>query len=520
MMASPRSILLASLVLVLASMSAKGEDAPVRPNIIFIMADDHASHAMSCYGSRINETPNLDRIANEGVRFVNAFCTNSICAPCRAVVFTGKYSHVNGVLDNRDIFDGSQPTFPSILRAAGYETAMIGKWHLHSDPVGFDYWKILVGQGKYHDPDFIEMGKRITQPGYVTDIIGEETIDWIRGRKSEKPFCLFSHHKAPHRRWQPHERHQKMFAGKEFPVPETFEDDYKTRSKAAHEQEMTVEHDLDESDLKMTPPEGLTGEALKKWKYNRYMQDYLGCIAAIDENVGQLLDYLDESGLAKNTIVIYTSDQGFFLGDHGWYDKRFMYEEAYRMPLIARFPREVKPGSTVEAMVLNLDFAPTLLDFAGVKIPAEIQGQSFRAMMRGEPVPGWRTSAYYHYYEYPAWHMVKRHYGVRTERYKLIHFYYDIDAWELYDLKTDPHELNNLYDDPGQQGLIKELKAELARLQKQYGDSPELAQEVLKKDLEDAAKKEAAAREAAARKAAREKAPELAEPKPAKPDDN
>jgi arylsulfatase A-like enzyme len=494
------------------------DDTTKRPNIIFIMSDDHASHAMSCYGSRINQTPNLDRIAKDGVKFVNAFCTNSICSPCRAVVFTGKYSHVNGVLDNRDIFDGAQPTVPSILRAAGYQTAMIGKWHLHSDPIGFDYWKILPGQGKYHDPDFIEMGKRFTQPGYVTDIIGEDTINWIRNRDPDKPFCVFSHHKAPHRLWQPHERHKKLFAGKEFPEPETFDDDYKTRSIAAQEQEMTVEFDLDESDLKEAPPEGLTGEALKKWKYNRYMQDYLGCIASVDENVGKLLDYLDESDLAEDTIVIYTSDQGFFLGDHGWYDKRFMYEESYRMPLIARFPKEIKAATTVDAMVLNLDIAPTLLDYAGLEIPAAIQGRSFRPMLKGEEIGDWRKSAYYHYYEYPAWHMVKRHYGVRTDRYKLIHFYYDIDAWELYDLKNDPHELNNIYDVPANQELIKELKAEIVRLQKKYGDSPELAQEILKKDLEDPQKRERVRKKAEERKAKEMKAAETkAEPADAMP---
>ncbi|HNO76862.1 MAG TPA: sulfatase-like hydrolase/transferase [Phycisphaerae bacterium] len=464
---------------------ARADDTDTRPNIIYIMSDDHASHAMSCYGSKVNETPNLDRIAKEGVKFTNAFCTNSICSPCRAVVFTGKYSHLNGVLDNRDVFDGSQPTVPSILKAAGYQTAMIGKWHLHSDPIGFDYWKILPGQGKYHDPDFIEMGKQSTVKGYATDIIGDDTINWIRNRDPKKPFCIFSHHKAPHRNWQPDEKHKKMFEGKEFPLPETFDDDYKTRSLAATEQEMSIEHDLTKTDLKEAPPEGLTGEALKKWKYNRYMQDYLACIASVDDNVGKLLDFLDESGLADNTIVIYTSDQGFYLGDHGWFDKRFMYEESYRMPLIVRYPKEIKPASTVDDMVLNLDFAPTMLDFAGVKIPAEIQGRSFRPLVKGEAVGDWRKSTYYHYYEYPAWHMVKRHYGVRTDRYKLIHFYFDIDAWELYDLKNDPHELNNIYDDPANAELVKELKAELARLQKQYGDSPELAEKFLQEDLKD-----------------------------------
>ncbi len=485
------------------------EESAKRPNLIFIMADDHASHAMSCYGSKVNKTPNLDRIAEQGVRFTNAFCTNSICAPCRAVVLTGKYSHVNGVLDNRDVFDGSQPTFPSMLQKAGYETAIIGKWHLHSDPIGFDYWKILKGQGKYFDPIFIEMGKRFTQSGYVTDIIGQETIDWIRNRKSDKPFCLISHHKAPHRNWQSDERHAQMYDGGNIPEPETFNDDYKTRSLAATEQEMTIERHLTPNDLKIDPPDGLTGEALKKWKYQRYMQDYLGCVASIDDNVGKLLDFLDESGLAENTVVIYTSDQGFFLGDHGWYDKRFMYEEAFRMPLVVRFPRELKPGTVSSEMVLNLDIAPTLLDFAGVTIPSAIQGRSFRPIMKGETASDWRKSAYYHYYEYPAWHMVKRHYGVRTERYKLIHFYFDIDAWELYDLKTDPNELNNLYNDPAHQDTVKELKAEIVRLQKQYGDSFELAQKILKEDLKNDAIRERVRKKAAERDAPKRSADDI-----------
>ena len=446
-----------------------------QPNIIFIMADDHASHALSCYGSKINKTPNLDRLAKEGMRFSNCFCTNSICAPSRAVILTGKYSHINGVIDNRVKFDGNQQTFPKLLQKGGYETAVIGKWHLKSKPTGFDYSNILPGQGAYYNPEFIEMGKRKKHEGYVTDIITNFCLDWLRDRKGDRPFCLMYHHKAPHRNWQPDKKHAKMYDGLNIPVPKTFDDDYKTRSKTAGTAEMTIEHHLTPRDLKIDPPEGLTGQALKKWKYQRYIKDYLRCVASIDDNIGRLLDYLDTAGLAENTIVIYTSDQGFYLGEHGWFDKRFMYEESLRMPLLVRYPKEIKAGSVNDDIVLNLDFAPTLLDFAGVSKPADMQGRSFRPALQGSTPNDWRTSIYYHYYEYPAVHMVKRHYGVRTKRYKLIHFYYDIDAWELYDLQKDPNELNNIYDVPAYADVIKKLKAELERLRKQFGDSDELA---------------------------------------------
>ncbi|MEZ6085208.1 MAG: sulfatase-like hydrolase/transferase [Phycisphaerae bacterium] len=462
---------------------ARADDTDTRPNIIYIMSDDHASHAMSCYGSKVNETPNLDRIAKEGVKFTNAFCTNSICSPCRAVVFTGKYSHLNGVLDNRDVFDGSQPTVPSILKAAGYQTAMIGKWHLHSDPIGFDYWKILPRPGQI--PRSIlsrwASGRRSKDMRRTSSVTTPSIGFATATRRSPSAFSAITKPRiATGSRTKSTKRCSKARS-----FLETFDDDTRPAASPRPDRKCRSEYDLTKSDLKEAPPEGLTGEALKKWKYNRYMQDYLACIASVDDNVGKLLDFLDESGLADNTIVIYTSDQGFYLGDHGWFDKRFMYEESYRMPLIVRYPKEIKPASTVDDMVLNLDFAPTMLDFAGVKIPAEIQGRSFRPLVKGEAVGDWRKSTYYHYYEYPAWHMVKRHYGVRTDRYKLIHFYFDIDAWELYDLKNDPHELNNIYDDPANAELVKELKAELARLQKQYGDSPELAEKFLQEDLKD-----------------------------------
>ena len=488
--------------------NCRGEDAAAKNrNIIFIMSDDHAAQALSCYGSRINKTPNLDRLAKEGMLFRNCFCTNSICAPSRAVILTGKYSHLNGVVDNKARFDGSQQTFPKLLQEGGYETAMIGKWHLKSRPSGFDYWDVLAGpwgQGLYIDPLFNRNGKNEVIKGYVTDIITDKCLNWLKGRKNDRPFCLMYHHKAPHREWRPDEKHSKMYDGIEIPEPETFNDDYRTRSDAAREQEMTIEHHLTPGDLKVAPPvewsgtkeewerigvkgeywsgpENLAGQALKKWKYQRYIKDYLRCIASVDDNVGRLLDYLDESGLSENTIVIYTSDQGFYLGEHGWFDKRFMYEESLRMPLLVRCPGQIKAGSVNNDIVLNLDFAPTLLDFAGVSVPADMQGQSFRPLLRGRTPKDWRQSMYYHYYEYPGWHAVKRHYGVRTKRYKLIHFYYDIDAWELYDLEKDPNELSNIYDNPSYSEVVKRLKGELERLQKQYGDSDELRNKYLPK---------------------------------------
>ncbi|MCH8806530.1 MAG: sulfatase [Planctomycetes bacterium] len=470
---------------IIALVSALASAADDRPNIIFIMADDHAAHALSAYGSRINRTPNLDRLANEGMLFRNTFCTNSICAPSRAVILTGKYSHLNGVIDNATVFDGGQLTVPKLLQKAGYQTAMIGKWHLKSDPTGFDYWNILPGQGVYHDPDMIEMGKRSKQSGYVTDIITDKALEWLEQRQDDKPFFLMYQHKAPHRRWNPDDKHADMYEGIDIPLPATFDDDYATRSDAARTQAMTVERHLTAQDLKVPPPEGLSGAALKKWKYQRYIKDYLRCVASIDDNVGRLLDYLDKSGLAKNTMVIYTSDQGFFLGDHGWYDKRFMYEHSLRMPLLVRYPPEIKPGSVSDALSLNLDFAPTFLDLAGADIPAAMQGRSLRPLLKGETPPNWRKSMYYNYYEYQGGgHMVRPHYGVRTQRYKLMHFHDGIDAWELFDLQKDPDELNNVYDNPAYAGTVKELKSEIARLQRQYGDSPELVKELTAKSAE------------------------------------
>jgi len=459
-----------------------------RPNILFIMTDDHASHAMSCYGSRINETPNLDRIAEGGMRFNNCFCTNSICTPSRATILTGTYNHINGVTTLATPIDGRQTTFPKLLQAEGYQTAIVGKWHLgHGgihDPTGFDYWNVLPGQGLYHDPEMIEMGERKTFPGYATDIITDFSLDWLEKRDKERPFMLMCHHKAPHRPWEPDEKHAHMYEDIDIPEPETFNDDYSNRASAAAAAEMRIDRDLKPTDLKYPVPEGLTPQEEKQWKYQRYIKDYLRCVASVDDNVGRLLDYLEEEGIADNTIIIYTSDQGFFLGDHGWYDKRFMYEESLRMPFIISYPNGIEAGTINDDMILNVDFAPTLLNYAGIDVPERMQGNDFRPLLNGKLPEGWQTSMYYRYWMHLADHHVYAHYGVRTLRYKLIYYYADaleqmgaIDdskepEWELFDLEKDPYELNNVYDDPDYADVVVELTAELARLQERVGDTP------------------------------------------------
>jgi N-acetylglucosamine-6-sulfatase len=506
----------------------KGAKTNSRPNIVFIMTDDHAAHAMSCYGSKINHTPNLDRLADEGILFKNCFCTNSICSPSRAVILTGKYSHLNSKATNypTEVFDNTQQTHPKLLRNAGYETAVIGKWHLESNPTGFDYWEILPGQGAYYNPDFIQMdGSKKHYEGYCTDLITDFSIDWLENhRDKSKPFLLCSQHKAPHRCWSPAPRHLDKYKHGTIPEPETLFVDHSKRCPASHENEMSIRdyfywsHDMkfkgdnlfpkhfksgyEHSEYERMSPEQqrqwdthyepenqafieqmkagkLSDNDIVRWKYQRYMHDYLGSIAAVDENVGRLLNYLDEKGLAENTIVVYTADQGFYLGDHGWYDKRFMYEESLRMPLLVRWPEQIKAGSVNEDIVLNLDFAETFLDVAGVDIPTDMQGQSLKPILQGKTPADWRDAMYYHYYDYPAVHQVKRHYGIRTKRYKLIHFYYDIDCWELYNLKKDPHELTNVYTDPAYVEIVNKLKVQLRKLQAKYKDSDELARSFL-----------------------------------------
>lgn len=498
---SRRKMLLASLsCLPLAGISCRNAAAAKRPNILFIMTDDHSSNAIGCYGSKVNETPHMDRLASEGMRMDRVFATNSICTPSRATILTGKYSHLNGVpVFNR--FDGSQPTVAKLLQKAGYHTAMIGKWHLGSDPTGFDYWNILPGQGVYHDPVFYDKDGSQTYPGYVTDVTTDITIDAIKKCPPDKPFFVMSHHKAPHRSWEPDEKHRKMFENKRIPEPANLRDDYATRTDAIREQQQSVFRDMTRRDLKLAPPpnlEGkernqwlgvkpteveievdgvkktLKGKELEDWKYQRYMQDYLACVQSVDDNVGRMLDWLDANGLRENTVVIYTSDQGFFLGEHGMYDKRFMYEESLRMPFLVRWPGTVPAKGTSEAIGINCDFAPTFLDLAGEPTPAEMQGRSFVPVWKGDTPSDWRDAMYYRYYHDPGDHNTRAHYGIRTATHKLIYFWKK-DQWECYDLVADPHEMKNIYGDPAAQETAAKLKDRLYALKKELKDDDQFA---------------------------------------------
>ncbi|MBN1465262.1 sulfatase [candidate division KSB1 bacterium] len=474
-----------------------------KTNILFIFTDDHAFQAISAYGSDRNKTPHIDRIANEGVLFTNCCVTNSICAPSRAVIQTGKHSHLNGVYDNVQKFDTAQQTFPKLMRAAGYETAMIGKWHLKADPDYFDYWQVLPGQGHYYNPDFRTVNGSIREEGYVTEIITDKALDWLKNKRDPgKPFLLMLQHKAPHREWSPNLKDINMYDDIDMPEPATLFDDYSGRSSAARMQEMEIDRHMTlNTDLKvwdedpnaqeaqfrdrLTPAQlekwqagyadenrafraaNLQGRDLVRWKYQRYVKDYLRCIHSVDENIGRVLAYLDESGLAKDTVVIYSSDQGFYLGEHGWFDKRWMYQESFKTPLIVRWPGVTEPGTRSDALVSNLDFAETFLDIAGVPIPADMQGRSLAPLLRGRKPANWCTSVYYHYYEYPAVHMVNKHEGVYDGRFKLMHFY-ELDEWELYDLQNDPQELRSVYGDPAYAAEVQRLTAELERLKAQY----------------------------------------------------
>ena len=472
-----------------------------RPNILFIMTDDHAAHAIGAYGSRVNKTPHLDRLAREGALFSNVFATNSICTPSRAAILTGQYSHLNGVtMFNR--FDSSRMTVARLLQQSGYHTGMFGKWHLGSDPAGFDRWEILPGQGLYRDPQlYTATGEKTYTGGYVTDVITDLALRFIEERPREKPFFLMLHHKAPHRNWEPTAAYATAFAAQRIPEPVTFWDSYQTRSDALHENQQRVAADLTNRDLKLPPPPGLspeelakwrqikpdsvvivrdgqsltlTGEALARWKYQRYMQDYLATVQSVDDSVGRVLALLDKLGLARDTMVVYTSDQGFFLGDHGLFDKRFMYEESIRMPFLVRWPARIKPGTKSDALALNIDFAPTFLEAVGLPASAEMQGHSLLPLFGGRTPPGWRTSTYYRYYHDPGDHNTRAHYGVRTRTHKLIYFWKK-DQWELFDLVNDPHELHNLYGEPGQEALTAGLKNELVRLKRDVRDDDQLA---------------------------------------------
>jgi arylsulfatase A-like enzyme len=494
------------------------------------MADDHAYQAISAYSSHLIQTPNIDRLAAEGMLFTEASVTNSICAPSRATILTGKFNHLNGKIDNMMPFDTTQMTFPQLFQKNGYQTAMFGKLHFGNNPKGVDEFMILPGQGQYINPDFITSKGDTTIQGYVTDIITDLTLNWLKTKRNpDKPFMMMYLHKAPHRPWWPSPEKFKEFTQKKFPEPETLFDDYKNRGTAAKTAEMNIlYHMMYSHDSKIRPetltsmgsvtpviPEfknsfydaydrataeqkalydpildsintyfkenwaGMTDTEKMKWKYQRYMQDYLACISSVDDNVGRVLDYLEESGLAKNTIVIYTSDQGFYLGEHGWFDKRFMYNESFKTPLLIRWPGKIKPGSVEKELVQNLDFAQTFLEAAGIQAPSDMQGESLIPLLVGHNENWKRDALYYHYYEYPSVHMVKRHYGVVTKEFKLIHFYYDVDEWELYDRGKDPNEIKNVYNDDVYKETVVALKKKLGELRKKYKDSVELDQKFI-----------------------------------------
>ena len=528
-------ILAVAGILFLLPLNTKAQKSKTkRPNIIFIMSDDHAYQAISAYDDKLIQTPNIDRLAKEGMLFTNASVTNSICAPSRATILTGKHTHINGKVDNYFPFDTTQVTFPQIFKKNGYKTAMFGKLHFGNNPKGVDEFMILPGQGNYINPDFIVTnGDTIRKEGYVTDIITDVSLDWLKKEAADdEPFMMMYLHKAPHRPWWPRADKFKEFTKKTFPEPATLFDDYKNRGTAAKTAEMNLlTHMMYSHDSKIRPetlakmegkvfpvveeyPNGFYGpynrataeqKALydpvldsindffyenwpkmtdtekMKWKYQRYMQDYLGSISSVDDNVGRLLDYLDESGLAENTIVIYTSDQGFYLGEHGWFDKRFIYDESFKTPLLVRWPNVVKPGSVENEMVQNLDFAQTMLEAVGIKPPNDMQGESLIPLLKGNKKDWTRDAVYYQYYEYPSVHMVKRHYGIVSKEFKLVHFYYDVDEWELYDRLNDPNEMNNVYNDPAYADTVKKLKKDLIALRIKYKDSPEQDQKYIDK---------------------------------------
>ena len=515
------------ITVLLISCSDDNSNLNPRPNILFIMSDDHAYQAISAYGSQLIQTPNIDRLANEGIMFTNACVSNSICAPSRAVILTGKHSHINGKIDNMMPFDTTQVTFPQLFQDSGYQTAMYGKLHFGNNPKGVDDFMILPGQGNYINPRFITGSGDTTITGYVTDIITDLTLEWLdKKRDPDRPFMMMYLHKAPHRPWWPSPDKFKEFTNKQFPEPGTLFDDYRNRGTAAKTAEMNLLYHMTYAhDMKIRPktikemgkvlPEveggawgfdgpygrandsqrahydpvidsintffknnwpSMTDDQKMRWKYQRYMQDYLGCISSIDDNLGRVLDYLDKSGLAENTIVIYTSDQGFYLGEHGWYDKRFIYNESFKTPLIFRWPAVIKAGEESDEMVQNLDFAQTLLEAAGISAPSDMQGESLIPLLTGSNDKWSRDAVYYHYYEYPSVHMVKRHYGIVTKEYKLAHFYYDVDEWELYDRQKDTMEMNNVYNNPEYSEIATKLKLKLSDLRTRYKDSAELDQ--------------------------------------------
>lgn len=472
-----------------------------RPNILFIFTDDHCQQALSAYDDRRIVTPNMDRIAKEGMRFDRCYVTNSICGPCRAVIQTGKYSHLNGFIRNGNKFDGTQQTFPKILRAGGYQTAVVGKWHLgtHMQPQGYDYSEVLIGQGPYYNPPMLKNGERVQHTGYTTDVITDLALDWLQDSRDEsKPFLLMYQHKAPHRNWMPGPKYLTWLDDQEIAEPKTLYDDYSGRTSSASLQTMTIKEHLNSRDLKLTgygtmnedqkkawdaaygpkneaflkAKPDMTEKEIIQWKYQRYVKDYLRCVKSVDDGIGRVLDYLEQSGLAENTIVVYTSDQGWYLGEHGWFDKRWMYEESLKTPLLVRWPGRIQPGSVNNAIVSNLDFAETFLDVAGIDVPDDMQGRSLVPLFEGETPDDWRKTFYYHYYENPGAHNVARHYGVTDGNHKLIHFYalqgQRRNDWELFDLQNDPNELVSVYGSPDYKQVQSQLESELQRLRELY----------------------------------------------------
>lgn len=504
--------------------------SPTRPNILFIMADDHASRAIGCYGHGINQTPHIDRIAREGIRLDHCYVSNSICTPSRAAILTGTYNHVNGVMTLDDAIDNRLPHVAKHLRAGGYQTAIIGKWHLGEGarhcPSGFDHWSVVPGQGDYFDPTFHEASGVVRRTGYVTDVITDECLKWLRARDTSRPFFLMCHHKAPHRSWENHPKYDSLYTA-DIGRPESFDDDYRHRAAAAAAAKMRIADDLTYLDLGLVQPEGgmevgeplLPGMAVRKlpkpasvealrqlrlvdrrthevfrfdserdythFKYQRYLKRYLRTIASIDESVGRLLDELDEQGLAQDTLVIYTSDQGFFLGEHGWYDKRFMYEQSFQMPFVARHPRRIAAGSICKAIASNVDFAPTFLDLAGLTVPSYMQGRSLMPVFAGEAPPDWPDVAYHRYWMHQdEYHNAYAHYGIRDHRYKLIYWYnqgYGLPGtqpggqapeWELFDCEKDPLELFNCWAEPPYQDVVRRLTQRLEAKMAEIGDEP------------------------------------------------
>ncbi|MFD8531114.1 sulfatase [Streptosporangium canum] len=463
-----------------------------RPNIVMILTDDHAAHSIGAYGSVVNQTPRIDEIAEHGARFDNCFATNALCSPSRASILTGTYSHVNGVTTLSTHINAGQPTFISQLREAGYRTAMVGKWHMGDgaghDPENFDYWDVVIGQGEYHNPRFLsEDGLRVVE-GYATDIITDLALDWLDGLDGDAPWCVLIYHKAPHRPWEPDEKHMGMYSDA-IPVPATFHDDYDTRSCSARRATIRLAENLTMKDLKVAPPDGLTYEELALWKYQRYMEDYLACVASVDDNVGRVIDWLRERGEFADTVLMYASDQGFFLGDHGWFDKRLMYEESLRMPFLLSYPRAIEGGQAFDGIVTNVDMAQSILDAAGVAHHPRMQGRSFWPDLLGAPAEPPAEGMYYRYWEHDdQYHKAPAHYGYRTDRYKIIYFYNDgmnipgtgpfvyPPEWELYDMAVDPDELTNVYNNPEYKDVREELKAAMWRAQARVGDTPHPSQ--------------------------------------------